>query len=52
MKYKLFCYGESIESTCHSLSNKKFKQLLNLMKIENLGDLGEVRFDSDIFNNL
>ena len=52
MKYKLFCYGESIESTCHSLSNKKFKQLFNLMKTENLDDLDEVRFDSDIFDKL
>ena len=52
MKYTLFCKGDSIESTCHSLSNKKFKQLLNLMKTENLDDLDEVRFDSDIFNNL
>ena len=52
MKYTLFCYGDSIQSTCHSLSNDKFKKLLNLMKIENLDDLDSVRFDSDIFNNL
>tara|TARA_B110000285_G_scaffold130953_1_gene147118 strand:- start:153 stop:842 length:690 start_codon:yes stop_codon:yes gene_type:complete len=52
MKYTLYCYGDSIESTCHSLSNEKFKQLLKQMKIENIDDLDEVRFETDIFKKL
>ena len=52
MKYKLYCYGESFETTCHTFDNSKLERLLDLMKLEGIDDLQEVRLNSNIFKKL